>query len=556
MGACSGSSKRSGTGDGGERADASDAAAPALISVDPATVSLGPLELHQNGVASVTVTNIGEVSSPALSIYNTDDLEVSGCAGGLPVRASCTVTITAHPTKVGPWSGTVTIAAFPLGAAPLEVQVTAVVTSPKVSLSPETIDLGNVMLTEGIYREEIKVSASDAITDLSLGTFGPDVTIDRTSTTCGTALAAGASCVVVVYVATDMPGPLNDAILVSYGGATGPHLSVRVTGNFQAPATLAVSASQLQQFVAAPGETSPAVTLRVANIGDLATGDLAVAVTGDDRGDFQVKSDCQYLPAFHTCTLAVAFAPSTTSAAGRRDATLNVTDTDPGGSSVAIDLTGMLSMPGTLEISPDSADLGEVAIGATGAATALTVANTAAALAGGLVVSLPTNEFLLASDTCTGITLAEGGSCVLSVALAPTSVGAKSAILMVAAAGVPPVVKMLTGKGAAVDVPWASPPVISFGSIHVGNTSTRESVWVQNDLGATTGRLVLTISGDADRFQVSNNTCARPLAADTGCYFEVMFKPKNMEQSQAVITVTDGQIAVNVTVGGYGLLDL
>ena len=562
---CSSSSKRTsgvggsggvGFGSGGI-VGVSDAGPHALISADSSTVRLGTLELHQNGVGVVTVTNIGAVDSAGLSMHTTDDLDVSGCSGTLPMQSSCTLTITAYPREVGPWSGTVTIAAVPFGATSLQVEVTATVISAKISLSPETIALGNILFGDGVNREVVTLSTSDVITDLAISTFGPDVSIDRASTTCGATLAAGVSCVIVANITMGSPGTLNDAILVGYGGATGPHLSVRVTGKVQVPATLALTGSQDQQFVAAPGQTSPAITLAVANIGDFPTGDLAAAVTGDGAADFLVTSDCLGLREYGTCTIGLAFAPSPTGAASRRTAALSVTDTNPGGSSVAVSLSGIASTSNELVIYPDTSDLGQVALGATGDALAFTVRNTGGALVSPLAVSLSSSEFLLVGDTCTGNALASQATCVLSVAFAPASIGTRSAVLTVAAADAQPAVKMFTGTSMAVEVPFALPSAVQFFDVDVGRTSAPETIMFSNDSQSSTGRIVLTVSGDgAGRFQVSNNNCAGILSPGQMCSFDVTFIPMSTQAATADINITDGKISANVGLLGIGFLQM
>jgi hypothetical protein len=525
-----------------------------VLSVDQSTVNLGTLELSQTGVGAVTVTNIGDASSGGIVLLTTDDLSVSGCSGTLSAQASCTLTITANPTKVGPWSGTVSIFAKPVDPSPLQVAVTATVVGAKVSVSPKTIALGNILLGAAIQEQVVTVSASDAITDLAITTSGPDVSLDWAATNCSAALAAGASCVIVANITASSPGYLNAAIVVGYGGAAGPRFAVHVTGYVQVPATLAITPSQDQQFVAAPGQTSPAITILVANVGDFATGGLAVAVTGDSAADFKATGDCLILPALGTCTITLVFNPSLTSAAGSRTATLSVADTDPGGSAVAVGLSGILSTPSVLAIYPDTSDLGQVAIGTTGAATAFTALNIGGVPSGAMAVSLSSNEFVLASDTCTGTTLAADASCILSVALVPASVGARSATLTVTAAGAQPAVKMLIGKGMAIDVQLATPPAIEFGSVNVGQTTRPETVLLKNNRGSSTGRLVLTMSGDAARFQVSNNTCSTSLAPGANCSFEVTFAPKAMEISKAVINFADGMISTSVALRGFGFL--
>jgi hypothetical protein len=525
-----------------------------VLSVDQPIVDLGTLALNQSGVVVVTVTNIGAATANGIVFRTTGDLSLSGCSGILAVQSFCILTITANPTKVGPWSSTLTIFAYPVDPSPVQIAMTATVVPAKFSVSPKIIALGNILLGALIPPQVVTVSASDAIPDLAITTSGPDVAIDLTATTCGTALAAGASCVIVASITATSPGYLSDAIVLRYGGATGPLLAVHVTGYVQVPATLVITPSQDQQFVAAPGQASPAITLAVANIGDFVTGRLAVTVTGDSGADFEATSDCQVLTAFGTCSVTLVFQPSLASTTAGRTATVSVTDTDPGGASVSVGLSGIVSTPSVLAISPDTSNLGQVTIGTTSAATTFTVLHTGGAPLAALAVSLASNEFVLVGDTCTGTALAEGASCLVSVAFAPTLVGTQSATLMVTAAGTQPAVKMLNGKGMAIEVQFATPPAIDFGSVDLSMSSMPDTVLLKNSGLSSTGSLVLTMSGDAAHFQVSNNTCSTSLAPGENCTFEVTFAPKVTGRLAAVIDITDGKLATSVGLAGYGFV--
>ena len=347
-----------------------------MLSVDQSSVDLGTLALNQSGLAVVTLTNTGAATVDRIGFGSTNDLRPSGCMGILVVQESCILTITANPIKVGPWSSTLTILASPDDPSPAQVAMTATVVNANFDVWPEDIDLGNILLGAPIPPQTVTITAWDAIPDLALATSGPDVTIDWSATTCGTTLADGAACVIVINVTATSPGYLGDAIVVRRGGTTGPFFSAPVTGNVQAPATLVMTPSQDQQFVAMPGQASPAITLTVANVGGLATGSLAVTVTGDSGADFETTSDCQVLSALGTCTVTLVFHPSLASIAASRAATVRVTDTGPGGSSVAVGLAVIVSSPSVLAISPDTSDLGRVSIGTASAATTFTVLNT------------------------------------------------------------------------------------------------------------------------------------------------------------------------------------
>jgi hypothetical protein len=112
---------------------------------------------------------------------------------------------------------------------------------------------------------------------------------------------------------------------------------------------------------------------------------------------------------------------------------------------VALDGSGG-SSPWLAILSAQS-DLGAVPVGATGAATVFTVANDGCAASGTLAVSVSSTEFVIAGDTCTGASLAGGGSCTVALSLMPATIGAKAAVLEVTNSSGNPAVKSVTGAG-------------------------------------------------------------------------------------------------------------
>jgi hypothetical protein len=550
------------TGGAGGRGDAAvetpgavDAQARAVLTIGTKyVVSLGDVMLNQNAVADVTVTNIGNANADSIVVRPSNGVSASGCAGmTLTPEASCTLTITGNPTDPLSWYGTVMIYASRLDTAPLQVTVTARAFLPStLTFSPSFINLHDLLLGAPIPPHVITVSAAEAITDLTITTRGPDLALDPAGTTCGAALAAGASCVIVANVTATTTGDLRDAVVVSHGGPTGPVFAVHVQGFVRVPPTLALTPSEEQTLIAAPGQASPAVTLGVANLGELPTGPLAVAVTGSGAAEFETTSDCRSLPAFGTCTVTLVFNPPVANAISRTVG-VSVADTAAGGSQVAVGLTGLVVEASVLAISPDTSDLGPATVGAIGTATTFTVLNTGAVPLARLAVSSSSDEFALASDTCTGAPLAAGAACSLSVALAPISAGPRSATLEVAAAGGgEPAFRMLTGKGIPREVPFATPSAIDFADVNLNMTSPPAAVLVKNGGASSTGKLAFTMSGDVASFQVADNTCLRALAPAEECTFDVTFAPKANYGLAAVLTITDGRLSTNVKLTGWG----
>ena len=148
------------------------------------------------------------------------------------------------------------------------------------------------------------------------------------------------------------------------------------------------------------------------------------------------------------CDVGVSFKPTST---GNKTATLTITGGN-GAARTTVALTGT-GINYTFTRTPTSISFARTNVGATSAATTVTVRNTST---GGLVLPLTTNSVRLAGTNPTHYTLvtntcnaplAAAASCTFSVAFKPTSTGSKPATMVVAPTGVTAQSGNLTGTG-------------------------------------------------------------------------------------------------------------
>jgi hypothetical protein len=421
----------------------------ATLSADRSVVNLGTLDVGQTGMATVKVTNTGTAPSGTMSLGATPGLTATGCDGVLAPGASCTIVITATPTAVGAFSGTVSLSANPGAITPLQISVTTMTGGGVFFVTPPTFDLGTVLVGAAVPPQPITIHTSVTISDLAFAASGPDVSIDWVASTCTAVLAADASCTVVVNFVAAAAGVRSDSIVISAGGANGKVVTVLVTAIVQSPAKLTINPSGPQSLVASVGQTSAPITFGLVNAGDTPTGTIAAEITGANATDFIITSTtCTTLAPLATCTISVVV-NATALAAVSPTATLTVTESSSG-SSVSVELSCWCGRPPGLVITPATSDLGTVVIGTTGPATVFTLTNTGDTATGTLTATVSNAEFVITGDTCSGALLvARTGSCTVSVALAPKTAGTKTATLKIADAIGHPAVKSLTGVGVA-----------------------------------------------------------------------------------------------------------
>jgi len=281
-----------------------------------------------------------------------------------------------------------------------------------------------------------------------------------------------------------------------------------------------------------------------------------VAVTGADAAEFSATSTCTILAPLTGCTITVVFTPAATRVEAAT-ATLTVTDTGSASGSVAVALVGLVKSGPRLTITSPTSDLGTVMIGLMGPATVFTVTNSADSATGMLEVTVSNpDHFILTNDTCTGTSLAKNGTCTVSVAFKAKTVGAKSATLMVSAAGDDPAVMTITGTGLMEIYAPLNPSSIDFGSVSIGTTSKPQAVSLRNTGGSIwEGVLTMTSTGNHAVFPLSNNTCTGAVSLSPGasCSFEISFAPAEVRNEVASFTISDGTFSSTVTVSGTGV---
>jgi hypothetical protein len=197
---------------------------------------------------------------------------------------------------------------------------TVTVVASEVSLSPASLTFGD--------QDVSTTSAPQAVTLTNTSTTALGITSIVASgdfaqtNTCGSTVAAGASCTINVTFTPTAAGTLTGTVTVSSDAPDSPHVvSLSGTG-IQAVVTL--SATNLS-FESLPlGVTSTAQAVMLSNSGTTTLSIVSINVSGD----FTESHNCgTSLGAGTACTIDVKFAPT---AVGTRSGSLTITDDAPG----------------------------------------------------------------------------------------------------------------------------------------------------------------------------------------------------------------------------------
>lgn len=353
--------------------------------------------------------------------------------------------------------------------------------------------------------------------------------------TCGTSLAAGASCTIrVTFSPTDF-GARYAGVTLNDNAAGSPQTVILTgIGTESVARPFPTSLSFTSQAV---GLSSLVQYVILSNTGNLSLNLSGIALTGANAGDFSQTNNCSSsLASGANCTITVGFTPK---AAGTRTATLVFTD-DGYASPQTVSLSGTVaSSTAVASISPLILAFGSVHIGIAAAAQSFTVSNTgtAALTISSIGISGVSTHDFAQTNTC-GSSLAAGASCTVRVTFTPTDLGARYAGVTLAdnAAGSPQTVA-LTGTGTE-SIARLFPLSLSFAGT-VGQSSAVQPVSLNNTGNATLNLSGIALAGaNAGDFSQTNN-CGSSVASGANCTINVTFTARAGGARTATLTFTD-----------------
>lgn len=555
LASCGGSSSKPDTavlGDGGFKDGGSvlppDAPPAVAVTVSPAAVTFDPTAIGdvsapktvtvtvKNGTATINPTVTGE-----FSIVSTT------CGTALP---TCTIAVQFGPGSTGAKSGILTIQAG-LSVSLSGQGVPAGTFSVRSSLVPDTI------LVNASQPVSVTVTSSAALTDLKCEASGADLTADPTKTTCTGTVAAATPCVYAYIFKSATPGAKSDAVTCSSKGIS---QTVTINPTVVEPSRLIANPAKLDFAGVVINSTSPAQTVNIANAGGVTSGTLTATIAagaGTTAAEFAIADNkCLVsLAALSTCPIQVVFKPAT---AGAKAATLTITD---GVTPVTVPLAGT-GIPDSKLAITGPATFAAALIGTPSAAATYTVTNSGGTATGILTMLIADTQFVISNDLCSGLPLAAGKTCTLSLVFTPSKAGVSSASLNATSAGALLASLVVSGTGSPIPLPAnlvLSPPTLDFGTTGVGVPVGPRTFTVTNT-GATPSTALVVEKNDstssvggASQFTYTT-TCQAALEPLQTCTVTVTFAPTISRSASATILVKDSAVTSNPgTVVGIAL---
>jgi trimeric autotransporter adhesin len=429
------------------------------------------------------------------------------------------------------------------------------------SLSFASTAVGSTAATQTV---SVKASLSNSypISALSVSTSGD---FARQGGTCGTAVATGLSCTVIVAFTPTAAGARTGSLSIAHAGTLTPvaiALSGTATGGGAPPPTPApiasMSPASLTLASTAVGSTSAAQNIAVSNSGNAGLVISSIAASAEFAVVGGTCSPGGTVAAGSGCVVSVAMVP--TGAAGARSGTLTVVH-NAAGSPGNVGLIGTATAAAAPVASISAAlGFGSLNVGSTSTAQTITLSNTgnAALTLGTLSTGSP--DFTINGGTCVaGGTVAVAGNCTVNVSFTPTTAGARSANLTMThnAAGLSSGAG-LSGMGVALSaVIGVSPTTLSF-SQTLNAASAAQTVTVSNTGNAALVLSALSLSGaQASEYQIATGTtcvAGGSVLANTSCLLKLVFTPTATGARTASLSLTHNASSSpsNIALNGTG----
>ncbi len=396
--------------------------------------------------------------------------------------------------------------------------------NPGLSISPASFGFSSPVAVSGISSETAVFTVSNTgsstlpLAATSTGDF-------LLTSSCGTTLTAGASCVLSLQFAPSQPGIREGSLSIACGPGFAP-TTVPVSGT--GTGLIAVSNGTVTLGQTPVGEPAFAwyrVQTSLPNLTASVTGSaFGVALVEDNGTGHGSLPASAFAPAASgpcaNCWLGVVFIPQTVGPAG---ATLSLMSV-PGGNPYPLAVTGTGVPVQGLVFSPASEDFGTVPLGSSSASQTFTLANLLSPATGAVVQGIAaTGDFQVVPNTTGGTScagaLASTASCFVELSFVPTALGQRTGTLTVkTAAGT--ATATLTGSAVASSGLSLSPTALNFSNAP-GAAGTQQTLTLQN-----TGATALTIgSVSSSNAHFTTAGSCTVLAPGASCSLSAVFTP-------------------------------
>ena len=398
---------------------------PTTASISSTAINFGSVDIGGTATQTVTITNTTSFASTvnvtniAISGTNAGDFSQTSSCTSLTEGQSCTITLTFAPTAVGVRDATLTVTDDSTSDPTLVATLTGTGVNTTATLSPASADFGSIYAGGGTSAAKLFTVTNTSQIAIAIKSIAVTGNFTETNT-CGTTLAASATCTVSVIFAPLTAGALTGTLTVTNSSTANPTLTASLTGT-GLPTTATLSPLTDTYTTTIVATTSVAQIFTWTNTSAIALTISKLSTTGD----FSISStSCSgSIAAGASCAASVVFTPT---ALGARTGTFTVASS----SSANPTLTATLTGTGVADVQANVSSLafGNVDLGSKSAPQTLTITNyTNASIA---LTSLSTSGDYAYTSTCPS-NLAGLSTCTVSITFTPTALGTRTGTLTV-----------------------------------------------------------------------------------------------------------------------------
>jgi cytochrome c553 len=439
----------------------------------------------------------------------------------------------------------------------------AVTNAPSIALSATSLSFASQNVGSTSTAQTLTVSnatnATAALAFTSIGTTaGSDFSVSGGTCSTTNTVAAGGSCTVNLSFRPTAAGTRNGTLTLAHNGAGG-RSDVSLSGTGVSTTPVASASPSTLTFSSVVGTASLPLRVTLSNTG---TGNLvlsSLALGGSHASDFGLagSSTCSAntsLAGGSSCAIDVVFTPGAT---GSRSSTLTVAHNATGTpTTITLVGTGTATAQPGIALDATSIDLGNQVVDVTSSARTITLTNSGTAaltLSSVALTGTDGGNFVLGGSCSAGASVAARGTCTITVAMRPITLGTKVATLNIAS-NAPTGTATVAVRGVSVNTPapevGLSQAALDFGSVTFGVRSIARTVTLSNT--GTAAMTISSIASTSSEFAVTHN-CPSSLAVAASCVISVTFTPTNANVAESVVITTNALSSPNsIVLTGLG----
>lgn len=419
--------------------------------------------------------------------------------------------------------------------------------------SASSLDFGVIPVGISVPSNSFTVTNTGDAVLTDFGVTGISAPFSMVANDCTPALAAGATCTVVMSLDTSAVGELKQSLSLTTSNAGIKTLTLQ--GNV-VDGSLKSSLSSASFGATMVGVSSLSQVATLTNYSAGAINFSNVSLTQGDT-EFSQTNDCgTELASGASCNVTLNFKPSQI---GLRSGTLSIKSVAKPALNIALSGYGV---PPKLAFAPESGSFEPVPLGTTSIPKTFTLSNPSAdtVTISGLSVTGGASDFGQ-SNNCDKA-LPAGGSCEIAIEFTPTVLGARTGLitvlsslgsssLRVAGPGVAPELTFSDDSGFSKIASSVSYP-LRFVDTPLHQTSLVRTLQITNTgVSAVQIKALSVISGVTDYGQ--SNNCGGVLAKGESCKVDILFTPTDVDVRYGSIVLQTQGVRYAVALSGKGV---